>query len=71
MKRDNEETMPVSLNAFRDRYVWREAINRVLELNLEGIMEVFNKYMEDDPNTPSFTLTSAERVLKAIGCLVP
>ena len=67
LERDNEETMPVSLNAFRDRYVWREQVNSVLEMNLEGIMEVFSKFMDE----PGFTLNSAEKVLKGISCLLP
>lgn len=67
LERDNDETMPVSLNAFRDRYVWREQVNTVLELNLEGIMEIFSKFMDE----PGFTLNSAERVLKGISCLLP
>ena len=40
----NEETMPVSLNAFRDKFCWVEKVNAVLEAHLEGIMMVFNKY---------------------------
>jgi len=63
----NEETMPISLNAFRDRFCWVEKVNAILELNLEGIMEVFGKFMEDI----GFTLASAEKVLKGIGSLLP
>ena len=59
--------MPVSLNAFRDRYCWVENVNSVLELNLEGIMEVFAKFSEE----VGFTKFSAEKVLKSIGCLLP
>ena len=35
------ETMPIALTAFRDKYVWLERNNTLLDLNLEGIMEVF------------------------------
>ena len=59
--------MPVSLHAFRNQYVWTEQVNSILELNLEGIMEVFSKYSEDI----GFVIESAEKVLKGIGCLVP
>ena len=60
------ETLPNSLNAFRDRYVWVERVNTVLELNLEGIMDVFSKFSEDI----GFTKSSAEKVLKGMGCLL-
>lgn len=58
--------MPISLRAFRNRYVWHEKVNTILEMNLEGVMEVFSMYAEEI----GFTLTSAEKVLKGIGCLV-
>ena len=58
--------MPISLNAFRDRYVWIEKINTLFELNLEGIMEVFSKYAEDE----GFVIDSALKLLKGIGCLL-
>ena len=35
------EGMPISLNAFRNRYVWQEKVNSIIEMNLEGIMDVF------------------------------
>ena len=38
------ENMPNSLNAFRNQYIWTEKVNTLLELNLEGIMEVFMKF---------------------------
>ena len=63
----NDDTMPVSLNAFRDLYCWQEKVNHILEVNLEGIMEVFGKFMEDE----GFTMASAEKVLKGIGSLLP
>ena len=62
-----DDTMPTSLNAFRVEYVWRERINTLLEHNLEGIMEVLFKFMEDS----SFVVTSAEKLFKGIGCLLP
>ena len=34
----NDESMPISLRAFRDKFVWIEEVNQVLDLNLEGIM---------------------------------
>ena len=64
---DNEEKVPVSLEAFRARYVWREAINDIFEINLEGIMDVFSKFA--DPI--GFTINSGEKLLKGIGCLLP
>jgi len=63
----DEETMPVSLNAFRDAYCWTEHVNSILELNLEGIMEIFMSYFNSDS---SFVLTSAEKFLKGIGSLL-
>ena len=59
--------MPISLNAFRDSYVWKDNINTLFELNLEGIMEVFSKNCEDI----GFTIDSATKLLKGIGCLLP
>ena len=56
----------MSLNAFRDQYVWVEKVNTLLELNLEGIMEVFLKNCEDI----GFTVNSAVKLLKGIGCLL-
>lgn len=41
LENKNEESMPISLNAFRDRFCWVEKVNAILELNLEGIMELF------------------------------
>ena len=64
--RKDPEDMPISLRAFRNRYVWQEKVNTILEINLEGIMEVFSLYAE----AIGFTLGSAEKVLKGIGCLV-
>lgn len=61
------DTMPTSLNAFRVEYVWRERINTLLEHNLEGIMDVFQKFCEDS----SFVVASAEKLFKGIGCLLP
>ena len=55
------------MNAFRDKYVWTEKVNTLLEMNLEGIMDVFTKYQEEI----GFTINSAEKVLKGIGCLLP
>lgn len=56
----------MSLNAFRDQYVWVDRINTLFELNLEGIMEVFLKNCED----VGFTINSAIKLLKGIGCLL-
>ena len=58
--------MPISLNAFRDRYVWIEKVNLLFELNLEGIMEVFSMFAEDI----GFTIDSATKLLKGIGCFL-
>lgn len=58
--------MPISLNAFRDRFVWVESVSILLELNLEGIMEVFIKYCGDS----GFVIDSAYKVLKGVGCLL-
>jgi len=44
----DDESMPISLNAFRDKFVWIENVSILLELNLEGIMEVFIKYQNDE-----------------------
>ena len=60
------ESMPISLNAFRDKFVWVENVSILLELNLEGIMEVFIKYQGDD----GFVIDSANKVLKGVGCLL-
>ena len=38
--------MSISLNSFRDNYVWNTKVNNILECNLEGIMEIFTKYSE-------------------------
>ena len=59
--------MPVSLNAFRDKFCWVEKVNAVLEAHLEGIMMVFNKYQEEE----GFTYDSAKEVLKGIGSQLP
>ena len=64
--RKEPEEMPISLRAFRNKYVWQEKVNTVLEINLEGIMEVFSLFAEE----VGFTLDSAEKVLKGIGSLV-
>ena len=61
------DQLPTSLNAFRDRYVWVEKVNSVIEINLEGIMDVFSKFCEEI----GFTLNSAMKVLKGMGCLIP
>lgn len=55
------------MNAFKDRFVWIDNVNSILQFNLEGIMDVFAKFAEDI----GFTIKSAEKVLKGIGCLVP
>lgn len=59
--------VPTSLNAFKDRYVWVDNVNTILQFNLEGIMEVFAKFSEDI----GFTINSAQKVLKGIGSLIP
>lgn len=59
--------MPVSLDAFREKYVWVEKVNTIMELNLEGIMTVFSKFAEPDIG---FTIKSAEKVLKGAGCML-
>ena len=38
------ESLPVSLDAFRNRFVWKENTNSLLEHNLEGIMDVFSRF---------------------------
>ena len=67
LTRKEDDEMPISLHAFRNEYVWNEKVNSIMELNLEGIMEVFSIYSE----YIGFTIASAEKVLKGIGCLVP
>ena len=62
-----DDQIATSLNAFRQEYVWKEPINALLEHNLEGIMEVFTKFSEGH----SFTMDSAEKLLKGIGSLIP
>ena len=64
--RKEPEEMPISLRAFRSRYVWHEKVNTILELNLEGIMEVFSSNAHDI----GFIIKSAEKVLRNIGCQV-
>jgi len=59
--------MPISLNAFRDRFCWVEKVNAILELNLEGIMDVFCKYQGEE----GFVYDGAEKVLKGIGSQLP
>ena len=66
LKEKDDESMPISLNAFRDRFVWVESVSILLELNLEGIMEVFIKYCGDG----GFVIDSAYKVLKGVGCLL-
>ena len=56
----------ISLNAFREEHVWKEEVNTLFELNLEGIMDVFSKNCEDE----GFTIDSAFKLLKGIGCLL-
>ena len=53
-----------SLTYFRDKHVWQEEINDMLETNMEGIMNIFTTYMEPLPD--GFTNMSAFRMLKAI-----
>ena len=43
-----DANMSISLNSFRDNYVWDTKVNNILECNLEGIMEIFTKYSEAD-----------------------
>ena len=62
--------MPIALTAFRDKYVWQERNNTLFELNLEGIMEVFCNPLYYIKNV-GFTIESAQKLLKAMGCLVP
>jgi len=38
------ESLPISLDAFRNRYVWKQDTNSLMEHNLEGIMDVFSKF---------------------------
>ena len=61
--------MPIALTAFRDKYVWQERNNTLLDLNLEGIMEVFCNPLYYIKNV-GFTIESAQKLLKAMGCLV-
>ena len=62
----DEKTIGATLNSFRDDYVWVTKVNTILELNLEGIMDIFTKYSEEI----GFTIESAFKVLKGIGCLL-
>lgn len=66
LSRKDPEDLPVSLRSFRNHFVWVEKVNSILEVNLEGIMEVFSLYAE----SIGFTLESAEKLLKGIGCLI-
>jgi len=56
-----------SLNAFRDRYCWTEHVNCILEVNLEGIMEIFTMFMGSDDG---FTIDCAIKFLKGIGSVL-
>ena len=67
LTRKEPEVMGISLNAFRDVYVWTEKVNTLIVINLEGIMEVFSAFAQDI----GFTIESATKLLKGIGCLVP
>lgn len=60
------DTMPFSLNAFRDSYCWVEEVNQILELNLEGIMEIFTKFMDET----GFAFNAAEKLFKVMGSLI-
>ena len=62
--------MPIALTAFRDKYVWQESNNTLLDLNLEGIMDVFCNPLYYIKNI-GFTIDSAHKLLKAMGCLLP
>ena len=53
-----------SLTYFRKKYVWTEEVNDMIEANMEGIMNVFTKFMEVPPL--GFTNRSALRMLKGI-----
>ena len=66
----DETTMPIALTAFRDKYVWLERNNMVLDMNLEGIMDVFCNPLYYIKNV-GFTIESAQKLLKAMGCLLP
>lgn len=39
-----------SLTYFRDKHIWQEAVNDMLEANMEGIMNIFTTYMEPLPD---------------------
>ena len=56
----------MSLRSFRNHFVWIDQVNTIFEINLEGIMEVFSLYAEEI----GFTVQSAEKLLKGIGCLI-
>ena len=50
---------------FRTDFVWLEENNKILKMNLEGIMRIFDKFSE--PHDKGFTNKSAFRVIKGIG----
>ena len=55
-------------NGFRGDYVWQEENNKILQMNMEGIMRIFDKYSE--PHDKGFTNKSAFKVMKGIGSTV-
>ena len=49
--------------------MWLEVVNDMFEDNMEGIMNIFTKYME--PHPFGFTNKSAMRMLRGISSQIP
>ena len=56
------------MRKFRQDYVWQEENNKILQMNMEGIMRIFDKFSE--PNDKGFTNKSAFKLIKGIGSTV-
>ena len=48
--------------------MWQEENNKILQMNMEGIMRIFDKFSE--PNDKGFTNKSAFKLIKGIGSTV-
>ena len=57
-----------TLRKFRQDFVWQEENNKILQMNMEGIMRIFDKFSE--PNDKGFTNKSAFKLIKGIGSTV-
>ena len=56
------------MTQFRINYVWQNEVNKLLGNNMEGVMEIFNKYMISD--TIGFNLESGINVLREAGVVL-